>query len=196
MSLSLYDEAVVQKFKNWTQTTNIHIYGPNDTAQLFEIIADETDDKAIKLPILSIRRNNGYSILNYNKKPLTYDGMMTESTCKSSITLNAIPISIPYQLDIYTKYLKEADEYMRNIIFNVINSPRITINIPYQTVNIQHNSFIRISDNDVADNSDIPERLIPGQFTRLSLLFNIDDAYLWDVRIRDNVHIDANVKID
>ena len=36
------------------------------------------------------------------------------------------------------------------------------------------------------DNSEIPERLVQGQFTRLTLNLSIDDAYLWDFRVRDN----------
>lgn len=196
MAISLYDDAILQKFKNWTQSTNLHIYGPNDTAELFEVIADTTNDQPIKLPILAIRRNTGYNILNTNKRTLTYDGMMLDSTCKRSLSLNAIPIEIFYQVDIYTRFFKEADEYMRNIIFNVINFPTLQIFLPYLQQNIVHNSTIRISDASVQDNSDISERLISGQFTRLSLILNIDDAYLWDVRMRDNVYIDTDVRID
>lgn len=196
MAIYLYDGSILEKFKAWTNSANMHIYGPNESTRLFEIIADTTNDRPIDLPILSIRRPYGYTILNYNKKPLTYDGMMLESTCKKSITLNAIPISIDYQIDIYTRYYKEADEFMRNIIFNVINFPTLKIIIPYNNSQIIHNCNMRINSNTVEDNSDIPERLISGQFTRLTLSINIDDAYLWDVRIRDNYYIEPNFIID
>ena len=52
---------------------------------------------------------------------------------------------------------------------------------------------MRIISN-VDDNSDVPERLIPGQFTRLTFGLTVDDAYLFDIRIRDNYLIDADVK--
>ena len=42
---------------------------------------------------------------------------------------------------------------------------------------------------DVEDNSSVPERLINGQFTRFTFNITIDDAYLWDTRIRDNYEI-------
>ena len=196
MAIYLYDESILEKFKAWTNSANMHIYGPNESTRLFEIIADTTNDRPIDLPVLSIRRPYGYTILNYNKKPLTYDGMMLESKCKKSITLNAIPISIDYQIDIYTRYYKEADEFMRNIIFNIINFPTLKIIIPYNNSQIIHNCNMRINSNTVEDNSDIPERLISGQFTRLTLSINIDDAYLWDVRIRDNYYIEPNFIID
>jgi chorismate synthase len=51
-----------------------------------------------------------------------------------------------------------------------------------------HISNIRLT-TEVEDNSDIPERLISGQFTRLTIGIDIDDAYLFDVRIRDNLSI-------
>ncbi len=39
------------------------------------------------------------------------------------------------------------------------------------------------------DNSDIPERFVLGNFTRLSLGITIPDAYLWDIRVKDTVSI-------
>lgn len=189
MTVCLYDAAVVSKIKAWTEKTEINILGPSETSRLFEIMADKSDDSPIKLPILAITRPAGYTINNINKKPLTYDGITLEADNSQSLQLNAIPISIYYQLDIYTRYLEEADAYCRNLIFNFINYPNLKITIPYNNANIVHNSTIRIAD-EVEDNSNIPERFISGQFTRMSLNINIDDAYLWDARVRNNVSID------
>ena len=47
---------------------------------------------------------------------------------------------------------------------------------------------------EVRDNSAVPERLIPGQFTRYTIGINIDDAYLFDVRTRDNYSIGFQLK--
>ena len=68
MGACLYDEALVAKIKNWTESTNIHVYGPNEEARLLEVIADETKDSPIQLPLLSISRVGGYDILNANRK--------------------------------------------------------------------------------------------------------------------------------
>jgi len=191
MSVTLYDEALVAKIKNWTENTNVHIYGVNDTRKLVETIADETNDKSIQLPVISISRVNGYQILNPNKRPMSYDGKMIESNIEKSVNLNAIPINITYQIDVWTRYLKEADEYMRNIIFNVINFPKVEIGLEYNNVHIVHYSSIRIV-TDVLDNSDAGFKITNGQFSRLSLGISIDDAYLWDTRIRDNIVIDED----
>ena len=86
------------------------------------------------------------------------------------------------------KYLQEADSYARNLVFNIINYPVVTIDIPYYDLGISHESNIRLV-SDVEDNSDIPERLISGQFKRYTIGINIDDAYLFDVRVKDNLRL-------
>jgi len=194
MSTKLYDDQLIKKLKSWSQKTKIQVYGPEETRRLFEVIADETDDKPIKLPIICLRRLGGYEILNPNKKPLTYDGMTKDATVEKSLQLNGIPINIPYQLDVYTRYYEEADAYMRDIVFNVINHPTFEVDIPYNDAHIVHNANIRIASN-VEDNSGIPERLVPGQFTRLTVAISLDDAYLWDARVRNNYLIDEVIDV-
>jgi len=188
MSTKLYDDALLAKIKYWCQDSPLIVFGVDDTRRLFEVVADITNDQPIKLPLVCIRRAGGFDIQLKGKNPLSYNALKLDANYNKSKLLNAIPIGIEYQLDIYTRYYEEADEYVRNFIFNLINYPKLTINIPYNNENRQHDSNIRIA-GEVEDNSDIPERLISGQFTRLTLALTIDDAYLWDVRIKDNWHI-------
>lgn len=194
MSLELYDRALVAKFNNWTYKTNIHLYGPDETRQLIEMIADTTGDKPLTLPIVSISRPAGYEIINMNKRVLTYDGLMTDSNTKRSISLNAIPINILYQVDVWTRFQKEADEYMRNIIFNIINYPTLQIDIPYNKANLVHNSSIRLVSSVVDSSSSY--KLLAHQFTKLSIGISIDDAYLWDARVRNNLTLVDDLDID
>ena len=120
MSLYFYDTALMNKLRYWTEKTNIHIYGPDETRRLFEVIADVNMDQKIELPLLCLRRSGAYEILNINKRPLTYDGAIVSKNNNASTQYNAIPIQINYQLDVYAKYLQEADQYVRNLIFNII----------------------------------------------------------------------------
>lgn len=193
MGVYLYDEALLAKIKNWTESANVHVYGPNESRRLIEVMADENGDKPIQLPIISISRVGGYDIINSNKKVMTYDGLMYDANKDKSIMLNAIPINVSYQIDVWTRYFKEADAYMRNLIFNIINFPMLKIIIPYNKDSraIEHNAAIRII-TDVVDNSD-DNRLSIGEFTRLSIGISIDDAYLWDTRVRDNISITFEV---
>lgn len=193
----MYDEALLGKFKEWTKKVkNLHIYGPGDTVQLFETIADETEDRPIKLPIISITRPGGYTLLNPNKNVRTYDAITLDANEEKSLILNFIPIQIEYQMDIYTRKFEEADVYTRELIFNMINHPTLKIYIPYHGVNREHNATIRVAPN-IEDNSNVPEmHLKYGQFTRFTINFNIDDAYLWSVRERNNVYIDDEFDIE
>lgn len=196
MAIRYYDEALTNKIKSWIKDPNMKVLSPTDSTRLFQLTADEANDKPITLPLIAISRDPTFHILTTNKRPLSYDGAHIEATKKKSMLLNGIPIRISYQLDIYCKYFAEADEYTRNFIFNLINYPNVRIEIPYNQSKVVHNSTIILNES-VTDNSDIPERLIKGQFTRMSIRFSIDDAYLFSVPFMDNWSIEeADLVID
>lgn len=153
---------------------------------------DESNDRPIKLPLIGISRAGGYQILNQSKRPLSFDGLTLNANLEKSLQLNAIPISITYQIDVYTRYLKEADEISRNLVFNIINFPKLPVTFTYNNYEYTHNSNIRLNDT-IEDNSSIPERLSLGQFSRLTLSILVDDAYLWDTRVRNNVFLIAEL---
>ena len=194
MSVGLYDEALVNKIKNWTSGTSVTIVGPQETKRLLQTIADETNDAPIKLPLISIKRPGGFTVLQTSKRPMSFDGLTLEATHEIAKQLNAIPIGVAYQIDVYARYFEEADQYARNIVFNIINYPKLQVSIPYNGANYIHDSNITM-EPEVDDNSDIPERLISGQFTRFTIKISIDDAYLWDVRYRDVYSIDVSYEI-
>lgn len=195
MGVRFYDEALLAKLHRWCGGQHLTLIGVDESRRFFELLSDTKNDSPIQLPLIVLSRPGGYVIDNKNQRPLAHNGSTYNATLKRSTKLNAIPISIKYQLDIYTRYLAEADEYARNFVFNIINYPKLTIDIPYESQGIVHDSNIRLA-SDVDDNSDIPERLISGQFTRLTISLIIDDAYLFDVRIRDNISITEISLID
>lgn len=183
MSVGLYDQAFLDKLNNWTKDTQVRVYGQQEWRHVLETIADNENDK-ISLPIIILRRLGGFNILNTGKRPLTFNGATLDANHDIASQMNIIPIEISYQLDVYTRYFEEADQYARNLVFNIINYPKLDILIPYNDENRIHHSNIRLQ-GEVEDNSDIPERLIPGQFTRISMKIDIDDAYLFNIRYRD-----------
>lgn len=195
MALKLYDDALVEKIKNWTQNTIVNVLGPDDVRRTIEVIADETNDSPIKLPLIAITRNGGYVIEDFaiGKKAMSFDGLTLNANHRQASQLNSIPINISYELNVITRYYEQADEYMRNLIFNLINFPKLTINIPYNNENYKHVANITLN-AEIEDASDIPLRLVAGQFTRLVITFQIDDAYLWDVRYRDVYSICGTVE--
>ena len=188
MSVTLYDNALLKKLQGWTRDTAITLTGVDESTRLFSSIIDQKNDKPIQLPLIALSRPGGYTLLRRYKHPRTHNGLRFIQTKDKGVQLNIIPIEIKYQLDIYARYLEEADEYARNIVFNIVNYPKLTIEIPYEGSKLVHDANIRLQ-SEVEDNSDIPERLVSGQFVRLTMGLNIDDAYLFDVRLKDNISI-------
>ena len=188
MSIKLYDDALLNKLRNWTLDTQVVVTGVNESPRLFSVVAAQTNDKSIQLPLIALSRPGGFVIEEKYKQPKSYNCAKVSYNEERSAKLNAIKISIPYQIDVYARFIEEADEYIRNIVFNIINYPVVRIEIPYHDLGIHHDSNIRIA-SDVEDNSDVPERLIADQFKRYTIGIIIDDAYLFDVKVKDNLRI-------
>ena len=222
MSVGLYDDSLVQKLKYWTEKTKVQVFNVDEANRLMEVIADRTNDKSIKLPIIAIKRPNGFSITNPNKKPMTFDGLHMEnelslqlkelyrdkSTGKisekefndrynalkklidnsSQAMLNAIPISISYDIDVYTRYQRENDLYIRNLIFNIINYPTLQIEFTYNGISMQTNANLILEETVTNTSSNVS--IFSDQICRQTLSVKIDDAYLWDVRVKGVVSLD------
>ena len=191
MSAILYDNALINKLKKWTEKTDVQIYGPQDQYRIFQINADKNNDKSFKLPAIVLSRN-GYSIDNTSKRPMVWDGKKIEANENRVKQINAIPIILEYNIEVYARYYDEADSYMREIIFNVINYPRVDIEIPYLGFNTMHASNIRISSNNIEDNKQGGLLSFNDQICSLKLQINIDDAYLWDSRVKTTVSIEGD----
>jgi hypothetical protein len=54
---------------------------------------------------------------------MTFDGYTIAASKAGIKSLSAIPISLSYVINIYTRFLSEGDEYLRNFLFNIINYP-------------------------------------------------------------------------
>jgi hypothetical protein len=197
MAIRYYDEAVSNKINSWLpkdKNRKIQVLKPDETKRLFMIEADEKNDKPLSLPLIAISRDPEITYLQKTMVPMSFDGLMIESDSKHSLQINAIPISISYQLDIYTRRFDEGDELLREFSFKLINNPQIVIELPYNKQKLKHVATIIMSDQ-AEDTSDISERLFPGQFTRWTLRFQINGAYLFSIPFVDNVSIDYSLNI-
>ena len=131
MSLTLYDKAVTEKIKAWILDPNMIVLSPDETTRMFEWKADISEDKPMQLPFITIQRNRDITIRDTGNKAMTRAGKVFNNQKGISDHLNAVPISISYVINIYTKFLEQADEYVRNFVFNFINYPGIVIKITY-----------------------------------------------------------------
>lgn len=184
MSIRYYDDALMDKLSKWLkkpiQNNKLHILRPDESTRFFEMQMDKNEDKALTLPLIAISRDKDVEILSTQKQSKTFSGFMVEKSINSTHQLNVVPIRIGYQIDIYTQRLAEADEYIRNFVFNFINYPKLTITLPYDNLNIRHESNIQLEAN-ISDNSDIKEHLFADQFVRFTLRIAVDDAYLFSL---------------
>lgn len=205
MAMRYYDEALANKIRKWVRDDSIKITSPDETRRLFEYQADINNDKPIALPLVAIRRRRDVEIKNTNKNTLSFSGKRLKGAHKEDenglvycnvSTLNAIPIDLGYQIDIYTRYAEEADEYLRNFTFNLINHPEMEIDIPYNDAHYIHQCTLDM-ESPITDNSDIPERLVPGQFTRWTISLRVSNAYLFSVPIKKPYHVEGGeVKVE
>ena len=60
LSVTFYDDALLQKLNFWTEKTEMTVLGVNETSRLFQVVADKTNDSPIKLPLICLSRNGGY----------------------------------------------------------------------------------------------------------------------------------------
>lgn len=195
MAVRYYDEALYNKIQKWVKDPNMRILKPDEVSRLFRITADLNKDKPITLPLIAISRDTSINVDITSKRSLSASGLKVGGDETKTIQLNAIPITVMYQIDIYTKRYEEGDEYLRNFIFNLVNYPKLTITIPYNDSNIEQVAHIRLQPT-VTDNSDIPERLFPGQFTRWTLQLELQDAYLFSVPFNKNWSIDVDSTVN
>ena len=195
MSTYLYDKALLEKIQNWTSTTGLHVYGVDETRQLWETMIDDSGkDEPISFPFITLNRNLGFEIVNdgTTKRPLSYDGYTKDVNFdkKISTVINEIPVSLTYQIDVFTRYAREAEILAKNLVFNIVNYPALEIEIP--KVNIPHTAVIELDDQ-IEDSSHISEVFVRGNFTRLTMRVVIPDAHLFDVRELHNVELDFRI---
>lgn len=188
MGIRFYDEAIVEKIKGWISDPNLLVLKPNEVSRLWQIRDNQKNDEPLTLPLIAISRDSNINVSVTTRRPLTFNGVKVDGTPLKTLHLDGIPVDINYQIDIYTKEYEAGDEYLRSMIFNLVNHPTMYVHIPYNGSDIQHVCNLRL-DNSVIDNSDITEKMFPDQFTRWTLKVTANDAYLFNAPITTNKRI-------
>lgn len=197
MAIRYYDEALANKINSWlpkSKNRKIQVLKPDEVKRLFTIEADERDDKPIQLPLIAISRETQIDVMHPTKRAMSFDGMMLKSDGKHTLQLDAVPIALTYQIDIYTRHFDEGDELLRELIFKIINNPQLTITLPYNNQNLIQVCAMKMQ-GQVEDTSSISERIFSGQFTRWTLRLDIDGAYLYSIPYVDNVKVEYELEI-
>jgi hypothetical protein len=202
MAISYYDEAITQKIKNWlADSSKLRVFSPDESSRLIQLMADDSKDKPITLPVITISRNKDIELESAIKQNKSFDGFIIDKDASTATTvhMNVIPIKTTYQLDIYTKKRIEADEYVRQYLFKLINNPQIIIEIPYphrDNCVLRHTANIRVL-NTISDTSDIPTHVFAGQFYKWTIQLELQDGFLFSVPRRRNWRfVSAETKLD
>ena len=191
MAINYYDEAVTQKIKGWlADSSKLRVLAPDESNRLIQLHAEDANDEPLKLPLIAISRNRDLEIESAIKQNKSFDGLILgkDATTAGTIHLNVIPIKTTYQLDIYTKKRIEADEYVRQYLFKLINNPQIIIEIPYNNYIVKHTANLRVL-NTVSDTSDIPTHLFAGQFYKWTIQLELHDGFLFSIPQKQNWRI-------
>ncbi len=188
MAISYYDDAVTAKIKGWLADNSVlRVLNPDETKRAIELQAEDSGDKPLQLPLLTISRNKELEITNAIKQNKSFDGLIiqNDTTNAATVHMNVIPVKTLYQLDIYTKRQLDADEYVRQFLFKLINNPQIIVEIPYNNYIIKHTENLRVL-NSVSDTSDIPTRIFQGQFYRWTIQLELQDGFLFSIPYKKN----------
>ena len=195
MAISYYDEAVTKKIKGWlADSSKLRVLSPDESTRLIQLHAEDSNDQPLTLPLIAISRNKDLEIESTIKQNKSFDGLILGkgNTAASTIHLNVIPVKTTYQIDIYTKKRIEADEYIRQYLFKLINNPQIIIDIPYNKANhdyvIRHTANLRVLST-VSDTSDIPTHIFAGQFYKWTIQLELQDGFLFSVPQKQNWRI-------
>lgn len=183
MAISYYDEAVTQKIRGWlADNSPLRVLSPDESTRLIQLAAEESNDQPLQLPIIAISRNKDIEITSAIKQNMSFDGLILGQNTETAETihLNVIPVKTTYQLDIYTKRRLEADEYVRQYLFKLINNPQIIVEIPYNGYHVRHTANLRVLDT-VSDTSDISTHIFPGQFYKWTIQLELHDGFLFSI---------------
>lgn len=183
MAISYYDEAVTQKIKGWIpDSSKLRVLSPDENTRLIQMAAEDSNDKPLKLPLIAISRNKDLEITSAIKQNMSFDGLIIgkDTETAETVHMNVIPVKTTYQLDIYTKKRIEADEYVRQFLFKLINNPQIIVEIPYGNYHVRHTANLRVLDT-VSDTSDITTHIFPGQFYKWTIQLELQDGFLFSI---------------
>ena len=190
MAISYYDEAITQKIKGWlADSSKLRVLSPDESNRLIQLQAEDSNDDPLKLPLIAISRNKDIEIESAIKQNKSFDGLIIgKSAVGTTVHLNVIPVKTTYQIDIYTKKRIEADEYVRQYLFKLINNPQIIIEIPYSNYIVKHTANLRVL-NTISDTSDIPNHIFPGQFYKWTIQLELHDGFLFSIPQKQNWRI-------
>lgn len=196
IGIAMYDQALSTKIKSWLPAeTDVEILTQENLTRRFEIAADKSNDSKISFPRVDISRDRTFELQQSSKNEMSFNGVRLYGDDKEAKILNSIPISLDYQIDIYAKKAKEADAILVQLLFKLINNPRIVVTLSDGKEKIPQ-VFHFYLDPQIENSSDVQERLYQGEFTRWTIKLHMPNVRLYQFKVAKNIRITAEVEID
>lgn len=189
--IQLYDEALLDYLVN-SFSNDVKIV---PVSEFWRVIAMHKEN-SLQLPSICISRSNQAVDPELKSWVTSRMGMIDRVEKHRLVTEQSMPISLNYNLTLLATKQDDIDELTSEVIFLIVNKPRVTITIPYgsnRTVNAQISMSGDITEGSLRDTfSDtgilyqtvIPIRMIGAN------LYNIENRNLrylrWELRIKNN----------
>lgn len=203
VSVYAYDKAVVEDFRARfvNKDTNKPIINEtvmmSSTNKMFNIIGELNKDTVV-MPFIGLQRLNWH--LNLDRQGYqTFIGEQTVIRLDSEnkpieVRAQVIPITINYQLSVYSTDLVTNDALCRELLFYYHLRPSLMVYVAHG-LNMAHKFNIYFN-SEIEDNSDIQNFDINGTYYRQDLTFYTDDAYLWYSDYEPLVEICPNINFN
>ena len=144
--IQLYDEALCDYLK--AAFTNLVAVVP--VSEYWRVIAMHKEGQ-LQLPAICISRSNNTKDNELNSWVIGKKGRADRIQEHKLITEQALPISLTYNITLLTTTQDDSDELTSEIIFLLLNKPRVRVKIPYGSERDIHGQ-ISVS-GDVTDSS-------------------------------------------
>lgn len=191
----LYSKVLLDKIRDLVADTETPVFVTDLGDNMFRrsVLGSNSGTEEVKLPLIGLSRtgwrlsrDKNYAML---KSGISRDLFEDDDSQEfSAITfketrnnrptiVQAVPIEIDYQLDVVTRTLIENDMIVREIFFYFLQNPTLMVRVPY-LLDFNHTVNFIIGD-EIENNSDIESKERNGFFTRQTLSFTTEGAYLW-----------------
>lgn len=191
MSLNLYDEAMLNKFRGVFENTVFS--GPDE---VFEALAELHGASEVpKMPAISIHRYQSSVNSRLDSHPGSFLGQklsyvdQTKSEVYNTLTM---PLQLEYMVELWATKRSIVNDLTSQILFWLKRRPNIKIDIP--KVGEEQVFSIDVMD-DIPDNTQISDFTERGRLYRTTLTLVIDNARLFNV-YQDKTVLLVDVDLD
>jgi len=178
MSVNLYDEAVLNKFKGIFYNT---VYAQTDMAFQASAELDKNQGK-MRLPLFSIYCMN-YTIsldwLNWGRTRVGRRSRFTDTENYTEMEREqTVPMRLEYQLDVWASTRSDLNDIVRELLFWIVQNPTFVVENPLNGEKYNFNLYIS---SDLQDNSDVMTHESRGRIYRMTIPLMVDEAVLFKV---------------